>query len=148
MTNDSSEGGDDPTTAHQYWYSIQTSDSGITTIEPTDSVVYIRFVDRGGEQSDPLDAPAHWTPITGPTEDEKLYGYLKIENIEHPQYNTIYKIVDKDGNNPLYVIYYIDQGWYQIIFEDDSFSIGLAKIPIYGMVNYRGTVLKRSYSAE
>lgn len=79
------------------------------TIEPTENVVYLGLLRSDGTYE--LQEPSeYWTEVVGTSEEERLYGYLQIKNIENPQYNTVYKIVDSNGENPLFVIYYIDQG--------------------------------------
>ena len=58
-----------------------------------------------------------------------------------PEYNHVYPI----GNNK-YQIYYINDQWYDFDFDEEGVDdIGLAKVPISGMINYRGTIIKNTY---
>lgn len=132
-----------------YWYNFMTSPSQDIIVEPTENIVYLGLIGSGGT-IDMREPTNRWTELDNINEEEELYGYLKIENIKNPQYNTVYKIVDKNGENPVFVLYYVDQGWYQVIFEKKNdeydFSECIARVPIYGMINYRGTVIKKTYS--
>ena len=71
-----------------------------------------------------------------------LGGYTSISAIKNPQYNTVYGIRDESGNLN-YVIYYIDENWYPVIFNDNTTI--LAQVPISGMVNYKGKIVTTSY---
>ena len=74
-------------------------------------------------------------------------GYKDEKDILNPEYNTIYKIQkyneDTEEIETTNKIYYIDQRWYDIDFLVDD--IILAKVPVYGMVNYRGNLVKIQY---
>lgn len=122
-----------------YWYEILGTGREVRT----DDVVKIYLNSLSPE----YDVWDYWGNLDGTAaDDEKQYGYFLIGNIKNPQYNTIYKIVDREYKNPVYVIYYVDQGWYQVIPYDVNFNSVLAKVPIYGDVNYKGTVMKEIYS--
>lgn len=70
-----------------------------------------------------------------------LDGYESEEDILNPEYNTVYKFKDN-----IYKIYYIDQGWYDVEFVANSDkSLIIARVPVYGMVNYRGNLVKIKY---
>lgn len=70
-------------------------------------------------------------------------GYLSIDDIKFPDYNIIYGF--KDGDNKKYKIYYIDQNWYDVEFINSDKTLILAKVPVYGMVNYRGNLVRIKY---
>lgn len=63
-----------------------------------------------------------------------------------PEYNTVYGIRD-ENNNLIYKLHYIDGGWYDIKFLDSSCSIALAKVPVHGMVNYKGTIAQQTFDS-
>ena len=70
-------------------------------------------------------------------------GYLSTNDIKSPDYNIIYGF--KDGDNKKYKIYYIDQNWYDVEFINSDKTLILAKVPVYGMVNYRGNLVRIKY---
>ena len=131
---------DEENPQEDYWYEGYLTNSG-TDYVLTDDVVRI------GLMSDIADLSVFswWDGLEDEIENNpNLYGYIKINNIE-PQYNTIYKVVDKNGQNPIYVIYYLDQCWYLINFENQNKTSAIAKIPIHGAVNYKGTIIEYTY---
>lgn len=71
-------------------------------------------------------------------------GYKSEEDVINPQYNTVYKIKDENGEK--YKIYYIDGRWYDIekYASNDNLTI-LAKVPIDAMLNYRGRIISLIY---
>jgi len=70
-------------------------------------------------------------------------GYLSTDDIKSPDYNIVYGF--KDGDNKKYKIYYIDQNWYDVEFINLDKTLILAKVPVYGMVNYRGNLVRIKY---
>lgn len=121
-----------------YWYDIIVSPTPIET----DTLVSLNFNDAESY------IPADYWRILQDNEDYN-YAYMDIKDTKNPQYNTIYKLVDKNGQNPVYVIYYLDQGWYTFNFNNtEDYSVGLAQVPISGMINYRGSVIKKTYNVE
>lgn len=70
-------------------------------------------------------------------------GYASTDDIEDPEYNKIYGI--QNGESKIYKIYYIDNNWYNVQFLDDNQSLILAEVPVYGMVNYRGNLVRIKY---
>ena len=92
------------------------------------------------------------TNINGNIIIPAIDGYLSTNDIKNPEYNIVYGFydgVDKNGNSKpkKYKIYYIDQQWYDIEFLEpkQEQTLILAKVPVYGMVNYRGNLVKLSY---
>lgn len=82
-----------------------------------------------------------WEFILSPDiNDEENLGQ-EIKNIKNPIHNMVYKIKDKEN----YMIYYIDEKWYPVIFDSNDSSIIYAQVPVNGMINYRGDLIKRSY---
>lgn len=128
----------------RYWYNyITTSDPSKIRIEETENLVYWGFSNEYNMQS----PNKHWNDLVASSEAQQEYGYLLIANIENPQYNTIYKITDENRENEVFVIYYLDQAWYEVEFSDGDFSVCTAKVPLYGSINYRGTVIKQYFAS-
>ena len=71
-------------------------------------------------------------------------GYKSIKDIKNPEYNIVYGF-NNGTNQKIYKIYYIDQQWYDIEFITQEQDLILAKVPVYGMVNYRGNLVKIKY---
>lgn len=61
------------------------------------------------------------------------------EGITNPQYNHVYSI------NGINKIYYIDDEWYDFEYDGTN-HIGLAKVPVSGIINYKGNINKKTYS--
>jgi hypothetical protein len=84
---------------------------------------------------------------------QSITAYYQINGITNPQYNTIYKVAN-DPLNPskfIYVIYYLDNAFYEVEFPNENqedYSTCIAKVPIYGAINYRGTIVKRHFSTS
>ena len=87
--------------------------------------------------------------------DEEEYipaidGYKSEKDIINPQYNTVYKIKNKDGEK--YRIYYIDGCWYDAekyaSSDKDLTETILAKVPIDAMLNYRGRKISLIYDDD
>ena len=75
------------------------------------------------------------------------YDQAKIVN---PKPNTVYGIVNTTGNIE-YWIYYLDRGWFVVEFpniENGDYSIANVKVPVYGMFNYRATIMKKFWNAH
>jgi hypothetical protein len=80
--------------------------------------------------------------------DEDLANYFgqKISDIQNPIHNMVYKIKnEKFPLEPTYMIYYIDEKWYPVTFDSKDTSIIYAQVPVNGMINYRGDLIRRSY---
>ena len=77
-------------------------------------------------------------------EDSTVLRYTSNNQVLQPKYNTVYGIIE-DGV-PVYKLYYIDGGWYDIEFLDNSREIAIAKVPVHGMINYQGTVVQQKFS--
>ena len=77
-------------------------------------------------------------------EDSTVSRYTSNNQVLQPKYNTVYGIIE-DGL-PVYKLYYIDGGWYDIEFLDNSREIAIAKVPVHGMINYQGTVVQQKFS--
>ena len=70
--------------------------------------------------------------------------FSKSEILE-PKPNTIYGIINSEGYTE-YKIYYLDQGWFNVSFpnaKQNDYSIAYARVPVYGMINYRASILKK-----
>lgn len=127
-----------------YWYDI------VVSSDPIESDDLVLWWLPGMRDDEKLPPAKYWRNCDDSQSEEDLYGYAKISNIKNPQYNTVYKLISEERGAPLYVIYYGDQGWYRMVFEKENdqidFSQAIAKVPIYGMINYRGTVIKKFYT--
>ena len=72
--------------------------------------------------------------------DETGNNYSSFNEITNPQYNHVYEVNNKQK------IYYIDGQWYG--FNKTTEEIGLAKVPISGIINYKGDLIKKTYDKE
>nr|DAN84876.1 MAG TPA: hypothetical protein [Caudoviricetes sp.] len=92
---------------------------------------------------------------TPSTEDGEVYdqsSYRSLVDIEDPKHNTVYYVKNKT------YIYYINEEWYEVALNADgpkrkndkleecptSLSI-VASVPIEGMINYYGSVVRSDY---
>lgn len=80
---------------------------------------------------------------------EELYvptldGYKTTEEIVEPKFNTVYGF-QGENKNKKYKIYYIDGEWYDVDYDKDNPELILAKVPVYGMVNYKGDLIEIQY---
>lgn len=80
------------------------------------------------------------------TETTTTPVYFSKEQIFQPKYNTVYGIKNKNTGALTYKLYYIDGGWYDIDFMNNTYSIAIAKVPVYGMINYQGTVVRQTFN--
>lgn len=64
--------------------------------------------------------------------------YGDLAEITNPKYNTVY-LIDNS-----YYIYYINDSWYPITLYNSG-ETGIAAVPIEGMVNYIGDILRSDY---
>lgn len=80
------------------------------------------------------------TDINGNIIIPAIDGYMSTDDIIRPDYNIVYGF-----NDGTYKIYYIDQNWYDVEFIDPQHTIILAYVPVYGMINYRGNLVKIKY---
>lgn len=68
-----------------------------------------------------------------------------INNIVIPDYNKVYRIIDNNFVSS-YMIYYLNQGWYQAeFFNDSNLDVIQAKVPISGMIEYKADIYKRGW---
>lgn len=75
--------------------------------------------------------------------------FNKYETKE-PQINTVYGLINDMGFFE-YKIYYQDYGWYDVVFpnkKQEDYSIIHAKVPVYGMINYKTNILKQTWFKE
>lgn len=88
------------------------------------------------------------TDINGDILIPEIDGYRSINDIKNPEYNTVYGFKNEDEVNgdKIYKIYYINQGWYDVEFIDSQQQVILAQVPVYGMINYRGNIVKIKYA--
>lgn len=62
------------------------------------------------------------------------------ENIIYPTFNTVYP-----DNNQNKWIYYIDGNWYPIDSQLSTETTIIAKVPVYGIINYQGELERVTY---
>lgn len=55
-------------------------------------------------------------------------------------------LTSRESDIPIYVIYYIDHGWYQVQFITKNTI--LAKVPVYGLTDYRCSIVKNTYGSN
>lgn len=77
------------------------------------------------------------TPYPYTLEEWECYQDIQ-GNTTNPKINGIYI---KDG---IEQIYYIDENWYPINTELSTTTIKIAQVPIYGMINYYGDLVKEN----
>ena len=75
----------------------------------------------------------------------EIDGYSSIRDIQEPEYNVVYGFYNGENQPKTYKIYYIDEQWYDVEFIDSERILIIAKVPVYGMVNYRGNLVRVSY---
>ena len=90
-----------------------------------------------------------WHRITTEDEPTVTTGYTAFEDINNPKVNYVYRI------NNEYYIYYIDHEWYKVSMvgyeSGDSPATKqtiIAEIPAQGHVDFKGTILKVTYSQD
>lgn len=67
-----------------------------------------------------------------------------------PMPNTVYAVANTAGEFD-YRIYYLDEGWFNIEFpniQKKDLSIANARVPVYGMIDYRATILKKFWDPK
>ena len=94
----------------------------------------------------------NWMKIDNEYHNPAIYGYLSTEQVKNPQFNTVYtflkKATETDDQIKLdfyYQIYYLDGQWYPVSFIDETTI--LAAVPIYGMINYHGDLVRERINA-
>lgn len=71
--------------------------------------------------------------------------HYNATEILDPMPNTVYGIINTLGNIE-YKIYYLDQGWFTVEFPNANqgdYSIAYARVPVYGMIDYQATIMKK-----
>lgn len=72
-------------------------------------------------------------------------AHYDTTEILEPKPNTIYGVINTEGTLE-YKIYYLDWGWFNVEFpnaRENDYSIAYARVPVYGMIEYRATILKK-----
>ena len=82
----------------------------------------------------------------------KLGSTTNIDRVEYlqPEPNTIYAVANTAGGYD-YKIYYLDQGWFNVEFpniKNKDLSIAYARVPVYGMIEYRATIIKKFWDPQ
>lgn len=72
-------------------------------------------------------------------------SFYSSADVKKPVYNTVYGVIDENGIFS-YKLYYIDGGWYDVLFEDEDKTTLLARVPINGVINYKGNLIKNIYT--
>lgn len=126
-----------------------------SALEFDGTVINSSLEDAANEQAANIDSQINTNSLLGQEnlnriwdnlfqEDSTVLRYTSNNQVLQPKYNTVYGIVE-DGV-PVYKLYYIDGGWYDIEFLDNSREIAIAKVPVHGMINYQGTVVQQKFS--
>ena len=129
----------------EYWYALLDEDNWYKT----DVLVKVYFdadqdgssIDDSGYQVWDLD------DFRIIYDDWRTLGesFYTSTTIKKPEYNTVYGVVDENGIFS-YKLYYLDGGWYDVEFEDINYSTMLAKVPINGVINYKGNLIRKMYT--
>jgi len=123
-----------------YWYQLETN-------EETDALVRVFL-------SSDLSQDIDWRYVVWKPDDFRVIyddwstmeeTLFEEEEIKEPQYNTVYGVID-ENRIMSYKLYYIDGGWYDVEFEDEDKTTMLAKVPVNGMINYKGSLIKKYYT--
>lgn len=82
--------------------------------------------------------------------EEKLPEIFdRVEKLK-PMPNTVYAIANSAGGFD-YKIFYLDEGWFNIEFpnlKSNDLSIAYARVPVYGMIDYRATIMKKFWDPK
>lgn len=102
----------------------------------TGNTVYVNFRETLDEPSETYRPYEGWGSLDDLIPDDPTKpAYYKIKD---PEYNHVY-IVKGDA-----YIYYIDDKFYPITLLGDGTA--LAAVPVYGVVNYKGDIVRSEYS--
>ena len=105
------------------------------SITDTGELIWINFND--GKNRKPYEG---WLTIEDAAADDGYYD--DIAEIKEPRYNTVYEIAYEDTYKTY--IYYLDDKFYPIEIAEDGEAI--AAVPVYGVVNYKGDLVRSEYS--
>lgn len=123
-----------------YWYQVENNTE-------TDVLVKVLFSEKLSEDQDlnyvVWDEDDFWQIY----EDWYSLGdvFYKLSSVKKPQYNTVYGVINENGIFS-YKLYYLDDGWYDVEFENEDKTSMLAKVPINGVINYKGSLIKKIYT--
>jgi hypothetical protein len=123
-----------------YWYQVENN-------AETDVLVKVLFSQESSENQDSdyivWDEDDFWQIY----EDWYSLGdaFYKLSSVKKPQYNTVYGVINENGIFS-YKLYYLDDGWYDVEFENEDKTSMLAKVPINGVINYKGSLIKKIYT--
>lgn len=124
---------------HTYWYQAENNFE-------TDVLVKVSF------QKQPFNNDEFDYIVWDEDDFQQIYddwytlgtAFYKLSSVKKPEYNTVYGVVDENGIFS-YKLYYLDEGWYDVKFEDDDKTTMIAKVPINGVINYKGSLIKKIY---
>jgi hypothetical protein len=112
----------------------------------------VNIVKEQNDESEKYSNIFHYIRSKEESKEEIIEQYQilnrEISEITNLEYNTVYAFSNEEDltKNPLYKIYYIDGQWYDVVFENEEKTMITASVPVYGMVNYQGTLVKLKYS--
>ncbi len=112
----------------------------------------VNIVKEQNDESEKYSNIFHYIRSKEESKEEIIEKYQilnrEISEITNLEYNTVYAFSNEEDltKNPLYKIYYIDGQWYDVVFENEEKTMITASVPVYGMVNYQGTLVKLKYS--
>lgn len=129
---------------NQYWYIVYNTNTGLNIDDWASSdtvgigvpvIVYL---------SNEITEESARDIINGWYELGESNSFTRIEYLE-PKPNTVYAIANTVGGFD-YKIYYLDKGWFNVEFPNlaqNDLSIIHARVPVYGMINYRASIMKK-----
>lgn len=124
------------------WQSLVIGETGVFNGFQDWNITALEILGRRMVVLNPTDTLQSENPISYPFHIEEWQCYRDITGDKnHPKINGIYE-VDNEHNEQ---IYYIDGQWYPIDKELSTSTVKIAKVPIYGMINYHGDLVKAVY---
>lgn len=143
-----------PTHMEEYnYYKDETvvDDNPIPISNLTETPTASNIISINGKEYHNIDE--QWQEISNIKDHPETYGFLSTKQVEQTQnlkFNTVYtflKELKNNGNKVFYYqIYYIDGNWYPITWIRQNADIKIvAAVPIYGLITYRGRLVKEVY---
>lgn len=126
-----------------YWYALLDDSSSYQT----DVLVKVYYQPAPGEEDDSIYNVFDVDDFKVIYNDWYELGdsYYDLDTVKKPEYNTVYGVIDENGIFS-HKLYYLDGGWYDVEFEDEEKTTILAKVPINGVINYKGNLMKKVYT--
>lgn len=134
---------------NQFWYIVYNTGTGaniddwISSDEVGIGIPVIIYLSEEINEDSARDIINGWYEL-GNTD-----SITRIEYLE-PKPNTVYAIANTAGGFD-YKIYYLDEGWFNIEFPNlkkGDVSIAYARVPVYGTIDYRATIMKKLWTNQ